>query len=49
MKTPGPGSQTALVTDLGRPLCEVVQSLSHARLCDPTSCSPPGSSVHGSL
>ena len=32
MKTPGPGSQTGFVTDLERPLCKAVQSLSHARL-----------------
>ena len=29
------------------PVVIVVQSLSHVRLCDPTDCSPPGSSVHG--
>ena len=27
----------------------VVKSLSRVRLCDPTGCSPPGSSVHGIL
>jgi len=27
----------------------VVQSLSHVRLCNPTDCSPPGSSVRGIL
>ena len=26
-----------------------VNSLSHARLCDPMDCSPPGSSGHGML
>ena len=24
-----------------------VRSLSHAQHCDPTDCSPPGSSIHG--
>ena len=28
-------------------LCCCAQSLSHVWLCDPTDCSPPGSSVHG--
>ena len=27
--------------------CMHAQLLSHVRLCDPTDCSPPGSSAHG--
>ena len=29
--------------------CIVLSHFSHVQLCDPTDCSPPGSSVHGIL
>ena len=31
----------------GVSVCVCVRVLSHAWLCDPVDCSPPGSSVHG--
>ena len=36
-----------LTPSVNQLLAVAVQSLSHVPLCNPTDCSPPGSSVHG--